>query len=143
MRIADNKIRHCHAVAEYMSENAEKYGLDKDDMYLVGLLHDIGYIFGADGHASSGAEFLKKHNFDTTTAIAWHGTTPQDFMKATLTEEIPNDLRLLYEADMSINAEGEYVGFDARLEDIRTRYGEGKEYNISKAIIDYLKEGQK
>ena len=33
-----------HGVAEYMYAHAEDRGLNKDSMYLLGLLHDIGYV---------------------------------------------------------------------------------------------------
>mgnify|MGYP000442905199 FL=1 len=53
------KMAHNIGVAEYMRENAEKYGLPADEMYVMGLLHDIGYIKQHKGHEEYGAELLE------------------------------------------------------------------------------------
>ena len=53
------------AVAEYMRENAYKYSLDKDLMYVLGLLHDIGYLKGRIGHEKYGYEMMQNIFGDT------------------------------------------------------------------------------
>ncbi|MBR0384343.1 MAG: HD domain-containing protein [Eubacteriaceae bacterium] len=50
-RISEERIRHMHGVAEFMYKRAKDYKLDAEEMYLLGLLHDIGYIQGfEEGH---------------------------------------------------------------------------------------------
>lgn len=48
--ISREKILHMWGVAEYMYQNASKYELKPDKMYVLGLLHDIGYIKGKQDH---------------------------------------------------------------------------------------------
>lgn len=143
------KMAHCIGVAEYMRENAPKYGLDADAMYVVGLLHDIGYLNGRRGHEQAGEEILKKIgiNEDTLFAVANHGKNlyevEAEFQAnggANLLAQCP-ELVLMCEADMSINARGYRVGFDKRLEDIANRYGnDGIEYATASATVNFVKE---
>ena len=44
--IPDNRMEHMHGVAEYCYKHAtdDFYKLDRTHMYILGLLHDCGYI---------------------------------------------------------------------------------------------------
>ena len=42
--IDGNRLLHILGVAEYMYTKATDYNLDPDEMYLIGILHDIGFI---------------------------------------------------------------------------------------------------
>ncbi len=125
MLIPDERIAHMHGVAEWMYEHAEEYGLqNKDEMYILGLLHDIGYIYGKADHEQKGAELL---GLDTYYGrfINYHGLTPQEYMAChgCLDSEIPNEMILLWTADMMVDMSGKAVGFKTRLEGIREKYG--------------------
>ena len=53
---------------------------------------------------------------------------------------IPKELLLLWEADLNVNAEGDCVGFDKRLEDIGNRHGFGSvAYINAKERVEFLK----
>ena len=143
------KMAHNIGVAEYMRENAEKYGLPADEMYVMGLLHDIGYIKQHKGHEEYGAELLETMGLKPryVYAIKYHGLNP-DFIKTLPYKDFDFDtayktypeLVLLYEADMSINARGYRVGFDDRLRDIGNRYGfDSTAYHNAAATVQYVK----
>lgn len=72
------KMAHNIGVAEYMRENAEKYGLPADEMYVMGLLHDIGYIKQHKGHEEYGAELLETM-----------GLKPDMYMQLNITDSTP------------------------------------------------------
>ena len=125
MKIDNNRISHMHGVAEFMNKHAKDFGLDSNAMYILGLLHDIGYIHGKQNHEENGGEMMEQMNYPYSQIIKYHGTTPSVYMKKfRLTEEeIPKELILLWMADMSINLNGENVGYELRLQDIGTRLG--------------------
>ena len=98
MQISDDRIAHMHGVAEYMYKHAADYNLDPEEMYLLGLLHDIGYLEGRIMHAQHGAAILKKiklpHKYQI--AVEHHG----DILKE---KDHPSpELMLLIEADMHV-----------------------------------------
>jgi len=131
--ILDKRIAHMHGVAEYMYANAEKYNLNKEEMFIVGLLHDIGYLYGKPGHAKNGAKLLESMGFKYAEEIGLHGTIPQ--------EGISDVLRLLLEADLSIGTDGSLVGYDERLKNIGERLGkESKEYKIAENTVEFLRK---
>ncbi len=141
------KMAHMVGVAEYMRNNAKKYSLNPDMMYVVGLLHDIGYLEGRRHHEEFGAELLKETfsigfnvsiSNDIYQAIKLHGTSPKQILDKS---KLQNDvLLLLYEADQQIDAEGHFVGFNGRLNDIKRRYGEDSvAYQTSFETIEFVK----
>lgn len=130
--IPKERILHMHGVAEYMYRNAEKYNLDKAQMYVVGLLHDIGYLFGKENHPISGSQLLKDLGFIYAEDISLHGDVPKS-------QDISNVLKLLLEADLTVGKDGTVVGYKRRLEDIGARLGFNSEaYAISKETVDFL-----
>lgn len=109
-------------------------------MYLLGLVHDIGYIYGAKGHGKAGGKLLHEQGYKLARCVSWHGETPMNYMNLNLVDEPPIELILLWMADYSISTEGEYIGYDARLADIKERYGElSIDYITSVDTISYLK----
>lgn len=130
--ITEDRIKHIMAVARLMKESAEKVGLDKQEMFTLGLLHDIGYEFGdSEEHHLLGAEILKKQNYKYYKEILYHGKPNTNF------NSIAFDL--LNYADMHIDKQGNFVSFDDRLKDIAERRGEDSAPYINcKAIIDDL-----
>lgn len=141
MKIPENRVKHMHGVAEYMYKNAEKYGLDADKMYVLGLLHDVGYLVDDKEHEVMGSRLLEELGYKNSDTISWHGTTPRDFLRLRDCESAPSDLILLWEADMSVDSRGMRVSFDERLFDIRLRYGlDSIEYRKAKETVEWLKE---
>lgn len=134
--MSDNKTKHVHAIAEYMYEHAPEYGLDPDEMYVLGMLHDIGYIRGKTGHSENGADLLKQMGINErfTYAILKHGA---DLRKIKVTPE----LLLLVTADLQIDYEGEFIGYEARVAGVRLRYGEDSiQYKRVAGTVEYLEE---
>jgi putative nucleotidyltransferase with HDIG domain len=81
--INKHKIAHMIGVAEYMRNNAPKYNLHPEAMYTLGLLHDIGYLYGRHQHESLGAEMLICNvgiNDEIYFAIKQHGRCVNDML---------------------------------------------------------------
>ena len=77
--------------------------------------------------------------------IQWHGITPKKYMEHynCYSEEIPEELILLWWADLQIASSGKKagqpIGFQARLNALAKKYGEDSEsYLTSKETIDWL-----
>ena len=151
--IPRERILHMHGVAELMYQYYDKFHcnyLSKEEIYILGLNHDIGYLNGKTGHESYGAtlfarlcEFGLQNTF--AQCILHHGDTPQEYMKSHMcsAEDIPNELILLWWADMCVESSGkkagEIVGFQKRLDSMKTNYGEASTpYQICKKTIDWL-----
>jgi len=132
--IDEDRLKHILAVARLMKDNAEKLDLDKEEMFILGMLHDIGYEFGgSEMHHQVGAQILEKQNYKYYKEVLYHGKPNVNYSSPALD--------LLNFADMHINKKGEYVSFEDRLEDIKSRRGEDSpHYKNSKIIIDKLKE---
>ena len=140
------RVLHMHGVAEYMYRNARRFeGLDPEKMYMLGYLHDIGYISGnKNGHEAYGAMLVAKC-FSTHYGmpflgeiIAHHGDTPSKWLSHH--EVIPDELKLLWEADMMVDLTGECVGYEKRLEDMARTTGTSSEpYRICWETIEWLK----
>ena len=139
MRIPEDRIKHMHGVAEYMSAHAEEHGLDPDRMYVLGLLHDVGYINGKKGHESWGADLLRSLGYNDAWLISWHGTDPELYL-ALRNMTPPKELALLWEADFHIDSEGNEVSLDERLKSIGEHNGfDSISYRDSQTIVNWLK----
>ena len=131
--IDEDRLKHIMAVARIMKEVAPTVGLDPEEMFTLGLLHDIGYEFGSsEEHHTVGARMLEKQNYKYAKEVLYHGKPDVGYTSLALD--------LLNYADMHTNKKGEYVEFEDRLEDIKNRRGENSpHYQNSKKIIDGLK----
>lgn len=139
------KMAHMIGVAEYMRERAEDYNLNPDEMYAVGLLHDIGYIGGRQGHEQYGAGIMENlgMDMDVIFAISHHGENMKEVAAQFGKDNLYPLYVLMVEADMSVDAKGYRVGFEGRIEDIKNRYGEDHiAYATVKDNIDFIKEWQ-
>ena len=136
-----NRELHMIGVARYMYEHAEDYGLPKDDMYLLGLLHDIGYLRGAENHEADGKKILHEFGFRSIRygyAVEHHDSIPEG-----VSEETERVCRLLAEADMSVDVNGELVGYEKRLRGIRERHGKNSvRYGKAKEVVRWLNESR-
>jgi len=144
MLIAKEKMAHMHGVAEYMYEHAEENGLIPDEMYILGLLHDIGYLYGSEGHEENGAALLHRMGFENHWHVLWHGTSPKDYLQYTSRENLPAELILLMEANMKIGLSGEEIGYENRLKEMANIYGLASEqYMLCEDTIQWLTEYKK
>lgn len=119
--LSDNKLLHVRAVAETMRETALANGMGEDDadrMYLLGFVHDIGYIRGVTGHAKAGARVLALSGYAHSEEVRLHGR-PVD--------NPSRELLMLWHADMSCDWKGRRVSYEERLSGIEERYGTDSE----------------
>lgn len=137
------KMAHSIGVAEYMRERAGEYGLNPNTMYVVGLLHDIGYLGGREGHEQRGADLLDAMGlgYFYHFAIEHHGENLYDVQKRCVGDEPLPFIVLLVEADMSVDARGYRVGFEKRLLDLERRYG-SENIGLARENIQFVKEYQ-
>ncbi len=127
-----NKQKHIVAVAEYMYRNASNFNLVPEEMYTLGLLHDIGYLYGSTGHARSGAELLEKQGYKYWKEVMYHGKFQEEYES--------DALNLLNIADLMIDSNGCTAGVKQRLNDIKERYGAGSNnYIYSYRLVKNLK----
>ena len=89
-----------------------------DELFVLGLNHDIGYENSEDGknHGKIGGEILRKSGFKYWKEVYYHGMLTNEYSS--------KFLDILNCADMQIDKYGNDVGFEGRLEDIKSRYGE-------------------
>lgn len=143
--INESKIAHMVGVAEWMRERAKDYGLNPDVMYAIGLLHDVGYLQGREGHEQRGAEILSAIGIDEDIrfAIAHHGENPYKVQNEYGKDVITPEFVLMVEADLSVDAKGYRIGFDKRIKDLKERYGNEYKAGDVEETISFIKEYQK
>lgn len=126
--IDNDRLKHIFAVARLMKEKAEFVGLDKEEMFTLGLLHDIGYEFGeSEEHHIKGFDILNKQQYKYSKEVLYHGKPQNEYQSLALD--------LLNFADMHIDKKGNYVTYEQRLNDIKTRRGENSNAYINCQII--------
>jgi myo-inositol-1(or 4)-monophosphatase len=137
--IDDNRLKHSITVARKMQEIACNYNLseeDKNNLFVIGLNHDIGYEFTdkPTNHNKIGGEILKNTGFKFWKEVYYHGETDCDYKSTFLT--------ILNMADMQIDNEGNDIGYTKRLENIKNRYGENSNVyqKCVKLVNDLIKE---
>lgn len=133
--IDENRLKHSLAVAHKMVEIGKNYGFDKsdlDDLFLLGMVHDIGYEFGSNiNHAYLGGNLLMKNGYHHWSEVSHHGDP--------LCIHNSLYLHILNAADMQIDSKGQDVGYEGRLGDIATRYGvESEVYKTAKLMVEKL-----
>lgn len=115
--LSNNKLIHSKAVAEKMRSKALELNWDTyraEDMYLLGLLHDIGYSISQNHHANAGALLLARNNYRYSFEVQHHGRPVDN----------PSDeLLLLWWADLTTLYNGWDTSLKNRLTDIEIRYG--------------------
>ena len=132
----EDRLRHSIAVARKMVEIAKSKNLSDEDIkncFIIGYNHDIGYEFTKNGnnHNTIGGEILR-NNFKYWREIYYHGEINVEYKS--------QYLDILNQADMQIDKYGNDVGYDKRLEDIKSRYGEDSEvYNKCCKIVDKIR----
>lgn len=135
--VVDNdRLKHSYAVANKMIELGKEKSLSEielQELFLLGYLHDIGYEFGTnENHNSIGGNLLKESNYKNWQEVYYHGIPNSEYKSLYLD--------ILNTADMMIDKYGNDVGFDKRLEDIKSRYGEDSiQYVNCFKIVNELK----
>lgn len=134
----ENKLKHSIAVARKMVEIAKEYNFSDEELsncFLIGYLHDVGYELATDGrnHNKVGGEWLKKSGFKFWKEVYYHGEVNPNYQSIYLD--------ILNMADMQIDGLGNVVGYEGRLEDIKTRYQEYPQiYQDCCKIVSDLKQ---
>lgn len=117
-------------------EIGKSYGLsDKEleKLFVLGLNHDIGYEFD-DGksHNVVGGNILKRGNYKYWKEVYYHGVVQEEYSSLYL--------KILNTADMQVDKYGNVVGFEERLKDIKSRYGEESiAYKRCVKLIEFIK----
>lgn len=117
-----NRITHSLSVANKMREIALEIDPENteysQDMFILGVVHDIGYKFSDDKlkHAEVGGLILKNNNYKYWKEVYYHGKSDQKYNS--------QELRILNTADLSVDHTGKYVSVIERLNDIKNRHGE-------------------
>lgn len=124
----NERLKHSLAVARKMVEIAKLNKLSDIEIvncFVIGYNHDIGYEFTKNGinHNKIGGEILKQSGFKYWREVYYHGIIDSEY------ESLYLDI--LNQADMQIDKYGNDVGYDKRLEDIKSRYGEESEVYIN------------
>lgn len=134
-------VYHSYGVAEKMYNLSKEECLGEpncQDMWLLGFLHDIGKRFTGPtytGHASYGGDLLSRNDYVLADFVKGHNAVPIQG------EHFPWLLKTLLRADLSVSQGGLDIGYEARLEDIKARYGENSEqYKAARETIERLED---
>ena len=137
--ISEDRKKHIWAVAEFLKNYATKQNMKKqdvEDLYTLGLLHDIGYEFlkekDYETHEIYGGEVLKRQGYEYWKEVYFHGQAKCKYQS--------KFLDLLNWADMRIDSSGNEVSLDGRLEELSKRYKLPIEKLNSYPIVCELKE---
>ena len=123
MEITIDRLKHSLSVARKMRalaiEDPQKYPVDPNEAYVLGLIHDIGYDFSDEQkeHAYKGGKILEEQGHKYWKEVYYHGICQIEYDSAML--------RLLNYVDMITGPTGKYVTIEERIEDIAKRYGKG------------------
>lgn len=132
----NDRMIHMLAVANKMVEIGTSANIDEKELkelFVLGFVHDIGYKFGKnENHNIIGGNILKDNGYKYWKEVYYHGKLTNEYSS--------KYLDILNMADMQVNKYGQDVGYEKRLEDIKSRYGEDSiQYINAKELIDYLK----
>lgn len=125
------RVRHMAGVARTAASLAPEFGLSPTDMYVLGLLHDVGYAFSPADHAHAGGLALRAAGYRYWEQVYHHGdpSAPSD----------SRELALLNLADITTSPTGEPCTVDERLADIARRYGEESRQLVdARKVVDLL-----
>ncbi len=137
--ITEDRKRHMFGVAEFLRHYAQEQKLpqqDCDELYTLGLLHDIGYAFLEEPdyhqHETVGGEFLKKQNYPYWQEVYYHGVVNCPYQS--------RFLNLLNWADLHVDSKGNVVSYEERLADIARRHQTSSlTFNHAKQLVAELK----
>ena len=120
MKLDEDRLKHSLSVARKMVEIAKTLNLDESkqkEFFVLGFNHDIGYEYDENNeHGKIGGLMLKNSGYKYWKEVYYHGVPTSEYKSLYLD--------ILNTADMMIDRNGNDVGFDKRLDDIKNRYGE-------------------
>ena len=134
----NDRLKHSISVGRKMIEIGKELNLPNNELkelFLLGYNHDIGYEFVEKGvnHNTVGGNILKENGYKYWQEVYNHGELNSDYKSLYLS--------ILNKADMQIDKYGNDVGYDKRLEDIRSRYGsDSMVYKKAEQLIQNLRE---
>lgn len=129
--LTESRVNHSRTVSYLMGVLAPIVNIDSHEAALCGWLHDFAYcITDNEHHAAVGGELLKEQGYIHWTEIANHGSI----------KGLDTPLGVLLNiADMTVDSNGKIVGFDKRLNDVASRYGQDSiQYSECKNVIDAI-----
>lgn len=133
-RMSDDKLLHIRGVAELMYDIAISTVHSRaaaEQAFLLGFVHDIGYVRQTENHSDIGAEMLREAGYKYHDEVDNHGR---------LVENPSRELEMLWYCDLRVNHRGERCTLDERLAGIAERYGEtSSQYRNASAIVKHLR----
>ena len=142
--ITNEHIAHSVGVARYMHTHANEYDLPKNQMFVLGLLHDIGYIVSDTDHEAAGYHLLAELGFTFADIIAWQGMPPEYYLRATDNKSLPKELELLYEAELATSKVGSVISLEEKFKEIASTYGTAsRELHNARTTAKWLQDRNK
>lgn len=120
--VSKDRALHALSVAKKMKELAEDIRPGDlefaQDMFSLGILHDIGYEYSSvqTEHSEIGGSLLRRQGYKYWQEVYYHGRSDS------LYTSLP--LKLLNTADLHTDGKGNIVTVQERLNDVKERYGE-------------------
>lgn len=137
----DLGIKHTLGVAKYMKENASNFGLDPEDMWVLGYLHNINNLMEDNPKCDDNSVILHRLGFKMSQYTSWCHESPVKYCKNLVVEMPPTKLILLWKAMYSINSEGEVVEYDEVLKELKSKLGIlNVRYMIAAETVSWLKK---
>ena len=132
----ENVHLHSKGVAEIMFALSD----GNPEMYILGMLHDTGKLYGREEHAENGAYMLRNMGFKYWQEVLHHGDPKSTY--------VSQELKWLNAADLLVNSKGQKIRCKDRLVDIECRYGFDsdiyrKAEKLSLILQDEIKKAEK
>lgn len=128
MELTIERLQHSLTVARkmkaFIEQNRQIYSCSPEDMFYLGMLHDIGYEFveKQDEHEIKGGEILRKQGYKFWQEVFYHGNPDSEYKSP--------ELDLLNYCDMTTGPNGENMTVEERINDIIQRYGENSHTHL-------------
>ncbi len=137
MNISIERMKHSLEVARkmkiFVELNPIEYGINPEEAFLLGFIHDIGYEFcnTQEEHAKIGGNILKTQGYKYWKEVYYHGIIQYEYNSSLL--------QLLNFVDMTTGPNGEDMTMEERIDDIVRRYGkESPQAKEAKELANYI-----
>lgn len=116
-----SRLKHSFAVAskmrDFVASHQEYSDATKEDMFYLGILHDIAYEFASTQleHGQIGGNILRDNGYKYWQEVYNHGNPDSIYTS--------KELDLLNYMDLTTGPNGENFSIEQRLADIAIRYG--------------------